>query len=70
MQTHMQEIIDDNSFTFLAKAIQLLTFLVEEKTLKGVTGSLNEYWACQFYDGKLAHNGEPCDCLFGYSEMF
>jgi len=24
-----------NLFTFLAKAIQLLTFLVEEKTLKG-----------------------------------
>jgi len=24
-----------NSFIFLAKAIQLLTFLVEEKTLKG-----------------------------------
>jgi hypothetical protein len=36
----------------------------------GVTGSLNEYWACKFYNGKLAHNGGPCDCLHMFSGMF
>ena len=36
----------------------------------GVMGSLNEYWACQFYNSKLAHDGGPCDCLYAYSGMF
>jgi len=36
----------------------------------GVTGGLNEYWACEFYDGKLAHNRGPCNCLHTFSGMF
>ena len=35
-----------------------------------VMGGLNKYWACEFYDGKLAHNGGPCDCLHMFSGMF
>jgi len=38
--------------------------------LGAVMGSLNKYWACQFYDGELAHNGGPCDCLTMFSGMF